>query len=131
MKKQSFGRCLLNRSFGKGFLDAFYDEFLASDPRIKSRFSKTDMQKQKSLLRHGLSMVIMFGSGSGVAKNAVEQLAVKHDRRHMNIAPGLYRYWVKSLLACVKKYDSNYDAALGGQWSEVLDLGVSVMTKAH
>ena len=34
---------------------AFYDELLASDPRIKPMFAQTNMAKQKDLLKHGLS----------------------------------------------------------------------------
>jgi hemoglobin-like flavoprotein len=129
--QQSFGRCLHNASKGKSFLDAFYDEFLASDPRIKPHFANTDMQKQKDLLRHGLAMLIMLGTGSPLAQRTVEQLAVKHDRSHLNIAPDLYRFWVKSLLACVRSYDDSYDDAIGDVWSKVLDEGVAVMTKAY
>lgn len=129
--QQSFGRCLLNASHSKGFLDAFYDEFLASDPRIKPHFSKTDMQKQKDLLRHGLAMLMMLGAGSPLAQRTVDQLAAKHDRNHLNIAPDLYRFWVKSLLTCVRTYDDSYDAAIGDAWSKVLDAGVAVMTKAY
>ena len=129
--QQSFGRCLLNTSQGKGFLDAFYDEFLMSDPRVKPHFSKTDMQKQKDLLRRSISMLILFGSGSGLAKSAVENLALRHDRNHLNIVPDLYRFWVKSLLACIATYDQSYDALVAEDWSEVLKSGVAAMTKAY
>jgi hypothetical protein len=76
--QQSFGHCLLNTALGKAFLDAFYDEFLASDPRIKPMFSNTDMKKQKDLLRQGLVTLIMYGKGSGLAQIGVEQLAFRH-----------------------------------------------------
>jgi len=129
--QQSLGRCLLNRVEGVGFLDAFYDEFLASDPRIEPLFAKTDMAKQKDLLRHGLVMLVMYGRGAALAKSAVEQLALKHDRHHLKIDPALYRLWVNSLLACVKRYDREYDDVLGRHWAEALEPGIAVMKQAY
>jgi hemoglobin-like flavoprotein len=129
--QQSLGRCLLNKSLGKDFLDAFYDELLASDPRIKPLFVKTDMAKQKELLKHGLTMLIMYSSGVSLAKSAIQQLAVKHDRAHLSVDPGLYRFWIQSLLRCVKKYDPKYDDSLGKEWTSAIELGISVMTQAY
>ena len=45
----------------------------------------------------------MYSSGVGLAKTAIQQLALKHDRSHLNIDPGLYRFWIESLLRCVKR----------------------------
>jgi len=129
--QQSLGRCLLNKSLGKDFLDAFYDELLVSDPRIKPMFVRTDMAKQKDLLKHGLSMLIMYSSGIGLAKTAIQQLSSKHDRTHLNIDPGLYRFWIQSLLRCVKKYDQKYEDGLGKAWNEVVEQGISVMKQAY
>lgn len=129
--QQSLGRCLLNKSPGKGFLDAFYDELLASDPRIKPMFARTDMAKQKELLKHGLTMLVMYSTGAAMAKTAIQQLAVKHDRAHLNIDTGLYRFWIESLLRCVKKYDPKYDETLGKAWNEVLNQGIMVMKQAY
>lgn len=128
--QQSFGRCLLNKVNGAAFLDAFYDEFRASDPRIKAMFAKTDLRKQKELLREGLVKLMMFASGSGAARSSIEQLAARHDRQHLNVDPGMYHFWVSSLLSCVKKYDQKFDDALHKAWLEVLDAGLSVMKKA-
>ena len=129
--QQSLGRCLLNKARGKDFLDAFYDEFLAADPRIKPMFAKTDMAKQKSLLRQGLTMLVMYSGGVGLAQNTVRQLAVKHDHEHLNIPPSMYPLWVDSLLRCVKLHDPKYTDELGGWWREAVQIGIEVMKKAY
>lgn len=129
--RQSLGRCLLNRSLPTGFLDAFYEGFVASDPRIGPLFARTDMAKQKDLLRHGLTMLILYGGGSPMAKSAVDQLATSHDRRHLNIDPSMYRLWADSLLACVELYDPKQDAALLATWAEVLEPGIARMRQAY
>ncbi len=129
--QQSLGRCLLNKNAGKDFIDAFYDEFIAIDRRIKPLFANTDMAKQRSLLRQGLTMLIMYHSGVGLARTSVRQLASKHDRTHLKIDPGLYDAWIESLLRCVKKYDPKYDDELAGLWNEVLEPGISAMKEAY
>lgn len=129
--QQSLGRCLLNKKPGKDFLDDFYETFLACDPRIKPLFAKTDMQKQKDLLRQGLITLIMYANGSAMAKTSVEQLAVKHDRQHVKIDPALYPLWVKSLMECIKRYDPKCDLELQKLWTSVLDVGISVMKQAY
>jgi hemoglobin-like flavoprotein len=75
-------------------------------------------------------MLIMFGSGTGLAKSSIDQLAVKHDHNHLNIDPGMYRIWMKSLLTCIQKYDPKYDADLGKTWADLLNLGIDVMKQA-
>ena len=129
--QQSFGRCLTNQQDGKLFFDAFYDEFIASDPRIKPLFAKTDMAKQKSLLREGMVRLMMFAGGSETAKTSIARLAVKHDRTNLNIDPALYQFWLKSLLACAEKYDPKIDPATLAAWSEVLETGIKEMKAAY
>jgi hypothetical protein len=89
------------------------------------------MAKQKDLLRQGLVMLIMYANGAGLARSAVEGLATKHDRHHLAIDPSLYRLWLKSLLACVKRYDPKWDSALEARWNEVLAPGIAAMTAAY
>jgi hemoglobin-like flavoprotein len=129
--QQSLGRCLLNRALGKGFLDAFYDEFLASDRRVGRMFAGTDLAKQKDLLKQGISMLIMYSWGFGLARTSVEQLAVKHDRAHLGVEPAMYGLWVESLLRCVQKYDPKYNDDLGKAWKEALEPGISAMKQAY
>jgi len=129
--QQSLGRCLLNKSVEQSFLDAFYDAFLASDSRIPPMFDRTDMTKQKNLLRQGLTMLLMYSKNTPLARSAIEQLAIKHSRRQLNIAPELYPLWVNSLLTCVEKYDPDFDASLREKWHQSLATGIEAMTKAY
>ena len=60
--KESYSRCCVNPKF----FDLFYTNFLASHPTIAPMFAKTDMAKQKSLLRQGVSIMFMHLAGNGV-----------------------------------------------------------------
>ena len=127
----SYGRCLVAKKGEQSFLDAFYDAFLASDKRIGPMFEKTDFSKQKELLKHGLSMLLMFVGDSAMAKSAVARLSKSHDHEHMNIHPTLYIHWENSLLKCVEKYDPDYSPALGVLWREAISEGIAAMKKAY
>lgn len=129
--QQSFGRCLVATPGGKSFLDAFYEDFIAADPRIKPLFARTNMTKQKSLLREGLVKLMMFAGGAESAKASIANLAVDHNRSNLNIDPSLYQVWLRSLLGCVKKYDQRFDDSTGAAWTEVLELGIRVMKEAY
>jgi hemoglobin-like flavoprotein len=129
--QQSLGRCLLNERLGKGFLDAFYDEFLTSDPRIKPMFAKTDMKKQKDLLRQGLMTLLMYAKKSPLATSAIKQLAAKHSRQQLNVPPQLYPLWKQSLLKCIDSYDLELTPQLRKDWSESLDSGIEAMKAAY
>lgn len=117
---ESFGRCCVNPRF----LDRFYEIFLSSHPAIKPMFQKTNMDKQKSLLRQGLSMIIMHGEGNTFGTRSLDRIAESHGRKGMNIDPNLYDYWIDSLMKAVKESDPECNPALEAQWREILQKGV-------
>ncbi len=129
--EQSLMRCLKHDAARKEFMDAFYDEFLASDPRIRAKFVKTHMHRQKEMLRAGLVRLIMFASGSASGRATVDDLAKLHSRNYFNIEPDMYDQWLRSLLTCVRQYDRQFDSALEKLWIELFTEGIAVMKKAY
>ncbi|MCV9388024.1 hypothetical protein [Reichenbachiella ulvae] len=123
----SYGRCVASPTF----FDDFYQFFQSSSPAVKDRFKNTDMVKQKDLLRHGLSHLIMFAGGSKSAEMKVEQLSTSHDKDHMNIPGWMYRNWLDALLRTVKLHDKKMTQELDAQWKSVLQLGIDKMIAAH
>ena len=113
------------------FFEEFYSTLMNSSPAVKAMFVKTDMEKQKKLLRDGLSFLLMFSRGSSVGRNKVEALAKTHTRTALNVKPEYYGLWVDSLLKTVAKFDPEFTPALNSQWRAALEAGIAVMKAAY
>lgn len=118
--KESYSRCCVNPRF----FDLFYENFLKSHPTIAPMFAKTDMAKQKALLRQGVSMMFMHLGGNGVGTTGIDRIAESHSKKKMNIDPNLYDYWINSLVKSVKECDQNMTPALETEWRKTLRAGV-------
>lgn len=113
----SYGRCLLKR----GFIERFYEIFMASDDSIRALFARTDMSKQTMALRRGISTAISFAEGSGIVKGTMNEMAMVHSRKgRVPIQPHLYRHWLESILKAVQEYDPAANAKLMARWEEAL-----------
>lgn len=119
--QQSYGRCLR----GKNFIERFYEIFLESHPEIRPMFDKTDFQTQRMALRHGISAAISHAAGSSLTKRTMDQMAAAHSRKgYAPVPPGLYPYWVDSLVQAVKEMDPQATPQLLSRWRQ----GMSIVT---
>jgi len=118
--RESYSRCCVNPRF----FDLFYDNFLKSHPTIAPMFAKTDMAKQKSLLRQGVSMMFMHLGGNGVGTTGIDRIAESHSKKKMDIDPNLYDYWISSLVKSVKDCDQKMTPELETEWRKTLRSGV-------
>ncbi|MDH4121869.1 MAG: globin [Deltaproteobacteria bacterium] len=117
---ESFGRCLMKPDF----FDRFYEVFLSSNPVIKGYFKNTDFTKQKQLLRQGLSAALLYARGSGSAKFLVDNITKTHSRHQLNITPGLYPYWIDSLIKVVEDCDPKFTPELEKEWRQTIAIVV-------
>ena len=124
---QSYGRCCVS----EGFFDSFYGIFLSKSPELRKLFEKTDMTKQKALLREGIAFLTSFAKGSSVAARKIESLGESHSAGRLNVAPDMYPIWVESLLEAIQKHDKKYDANLERAWRTVLSAGISKMAERY
>lgn len=116
--QQSYGRCLIR----KGFIERFYEIFMASHPAVAPMFERTDFQKQRLALRRGISVAIFHAAGSAVVKRTCEQMADVHSRQGRTpVPPELYPYWINSLLLAIGEYDERADAALLARWRQAMN----------
>jgi hemoglobin-like flavoprotein len=118
--KESYSRCCVNPKF----FDLFYQKFLSSHPSIAPMFAKTDMTKQKSLLRQGVSMMFMHLGGNSVGTTGIDRIGESHSKQKMNIDPNLYDFWINSLVGAVKECDTRLTTELEADWRKVLRQGV-------
>jgi hemoglobin-like flavoprotein len=125
--KQSYGRAILNPQF----FGRFYDIFLASHPSIKPMFQNTDMAKQKQLLKTGVAMMLTHLEGKAAGTMTMDRIAQSHSKKNMNIHPGLYQYWIDSLVAAAKECDPKWTPDIERSWQKVLRAGVDYITEKY
>jgi len=106
------------------FYNTFYEIFINSSPKIKPLFANTDLEKQKKLLKKGISYMILFAKDTPAGQQALKTIAEIHDRNHKNIEPSLYPFWIDSLCKALKKHDPAYDDSVEQAWRGVMDSGI-------
>lgn len=116
----SYGRCCLHPEF----FDRFYEIFQASDPVIRPMFARTNFAKQKSLLREGVSMLLMHVEGKPVGTACLDRLAASHGPRGMQVTARLYELWITSLVKTVKEFDCECSPEIEAEWQKALHAGV-------
>jgi hemoglobin-like flavoprotein len=114
--ESSYARCL-NKN---GFLNRFYEIFMASHPDVKPHFAHTDLNAQIQLLRHGLMSVFMFAEQNPIGQKALTRIRESHKRTKLNIAPNLYQHWTDSLIKTVSEFDGQFNAELERAWRQVI-----------
>jgi len=67
----SLERCQQNR----GFLDAFYDRFLAASPEIPSYFANTDFNRQKQVLTMSFYHLLSATAGNPESHLHIQRIA--------------------------------------------------------
>lgn len=124
---RSYGRCVLNPKF----FDRFYDRFTAKSPVIRQMFAKTEMTKQKQLLRSGISFLLQFAQGSAYAAGKVNELGASHSREKLNIKPSMYPLWLDALMETIEEFDSQFTPEARKEWLIALRRGVEKMSSLH
>lgn len=123
----SYARCL-NKS---GFLNRFYEIFMASHPDVKKHFAHTDFDAQIQLLRHGLMSVFMFSENNPIGQKALTRIRESHKRTKLNIAPPLYQHWADSLIKTVSEFDGQFNAELERSWRQVIQPAIDYIRSGY
>ena len=118
----SYHRCLHT----SGFVDTFYELFLAKSPEVAEKFRNTDFTRQKRMLRESLLMMVMFNHDPDSVREDLEQLARRHSRHEVDIPPPLYDLWLDSLCEAVEKHDPEFRPELADNWREAMQAGIEV-----
>ncbi|MDP3920583.1 MAG: globin [Candidatus Omnitrophota bacterium] len=122
----SYERVLSASKGGPDFFDSFYERFIGSSEEIRAKFKNTDMIKQKQVLRDSLFHMLHYAI-DGFATEYLEHLAVMHAKTEKDIPPAMYRIWLESLVATVKKWDPKFDNKVESAWRDVMSPGIEFM----
>ena len=129
---ETFDQSLTRCNATPGFLDRFYDLFLASSPKVKEKFAETDFVKQKMALRESLRLMRLAATdGEGGPGRHLKDLALSHSRRRLDIGGGLYDFWLDSLLAAVKECDPEFGSEIEEAWESIMTEGISYLISRY
>ena len=119
----SYRRCMSSEQFA----DSFYILFLASSEEVSAKFQFTDFVRQKLALRQSLLTMILFSLNQESNHDALLKLAIRHDRKHADIAPHLYTLWLETLCMAVEQHDPEFTPSLEQQWRHVMQPGIDLL----
>jgi len=124
----SYERCL-----EKGdLIDRFYEKYIASNELVAQKFARTDMKKQKEMLKASLHMIMALRlSKPAEAVAHFKRIGVTHGRKNHDIAPELYDLWLTCLLETVQECDAQYDMEIDTAWRKVFSGGIKIMKSMY
>jgi hemoglobin-like flavoprotein len=110
------------------FLDRFYERFLASSPKVREKFERTDFVRQKRALRASLWMMLLAAEDETTGpRRYLGSLADVHSARQLGIGAELYDFWLDSLLECVAETDPEHGPEVRAAWEQVMMVGIRYM----
>lgn len=129
---QVFDRSLRRCHANPGFLDLFYETFLASSPKVRERFADTDFEKQKRLLHASFYLILL---ASEDPENGPERylghLASRHSANDLDVGAELYDLWLDSLLAVVRECDPEFDGQIEDAWEQIMGIGIDYLLRHY
>lgn len=124
---ESLKRCADN----PGFMESFYERFLASSVEVKNKFVRTDFKKQHAMLIRSLKLAAEATSGNTAALREIHDRAETHDHNHLDIKPHLYDLWLASVIETASEFDPIWNETIGAAWRNILGLAIQQMIKHY
>lgn len=122
--KASYDRCCA----APDFFPSFYRNFFSARPDVKPLFAKTDFQRQHNLLRHALSLLLIYpNKPEAEARSLLRRVAERHSRSDLGIDPSLYEPFIEALMLTVKEHDPEFTSDIEMAWRTTVEPGVEYM----
>jgi hemoglobin-like flavoprotein len=126
--EESLKRC----NASPGFLERFYERFLASSPIVKEKFANTDFVHQKRALRASLQLMVLAAEDETKGpERYLGDVATTHNKAHLDIGAGLYDLWLDSILATVKEVDPAFSPEVEDAWEHVMTMGIKYLVSHY
>jgi hemoglobin-like flavoprotein len=103
-----------------GFMDRFYERFMASHPDVAARFDGVDMERQRFLVGRSVTMILQHASGADHVIPSLTETARRHGPRDLDIPAYLYDRWIESLIETVAEFDPGFRPELERAWRDLL-----------
>ena len=121
----SFNRCRASA----GFLEDFYQRFVASSEEVRAKFANTDMKQQVRSVEDSLYVIAVAvqGEQGSLARGDLPRIAARHGRKDLDIRPGLYDLWLECLIEAVRSHDPQFSPEIEAAWRVTLAFGIDYM----
>lgn len=119
----SYHRCM----HGEGFVDTFYELFLAKSSDVAAKFRHTDFVHQKLMLRQSLLMMLMFNHNPEDVSDDMERLGERHSRGGVDIPPRMYELWLDALCEAVEQHDAEFTPEVAEMWRSAMKPGIDLI----
>jgi len=124
----SYRRCCLEPTF----FDVFYKTLFERSPVIAKKFEHTNLERQKEILRLGVTHLIFFSRGDEYSLLQMKKVAETHSIKNYDIHSDLYPLWKANFLANVVRFDKEHmTPELEREWSECLQIGLDYLASAE
>jgi hemoglobin-like flavoprotein len=115
-----------------GFLDLFYEKFLASSPAVREKFVGTNFVRQKRALRASFHHLVLAAEDETRGPDRyLADIAAQHGSDRLNIGADLYDFWLDSLLATVRECDPEFDREVEAAWEAVMMVGIQYLCRKY
>ena len=115
----------------KKFIPAFYTRFLSASDDIRDKFRHTDFERQNRMLLRSLRLAAHAADGKPEVLREIQERAVSHSRKHLNIDPRLYNFWRSALIETSRQFDDQWDDDIEEAWLTVLEYVINQMIKHY
>jgi hemoglobin-like flavoprotein len=125
----SLGRCRAKA----GFIEAFYERFIASSEEVRAKFAGTDMKRQVRMLEDSLLVVAVAiqGEEGSPARGDLPRIAARHSRNDLDIRPELYDLFLERLIETVRAHDPQFTGEVEAAWRETMAFGIDYMRSRY
>ena len=124
--------CSLARCLEAGdFTGEFYSRFIGASEIVAEKFSKTDLEKHKDVLKKSLFLMAKACMGLEDGLEHLESVARSHSHRRLDISPSLYNLWLETLIATVRDFDSEFSHRIEASWRQLLQRGIDRMVAVY
>ena len=114
-----------------GFLDRFYEIFLASSTEVADKFKNTDFKQQQRFLKLSLYMMLMAALHKEEGNVHLQRIAERHSSRDLDIKPELYKLWLESLIQAAKEFDPAFNEQTDEAWRSIMQTGIDFMISQY
>ncbi len=124
-------RLSFERAKRHSFPERFYESFLAAHPAIRAKFQRTDFDRQRELLVHGVYSMLDYAERTAMGRLALERLARLHSPGQLSIAPWMYRHWLDAFVATLWEVEPEMTDELALAWKDALRPGIQLMIDVY